>query len=441
MALTVESFQTLIQHKLFVSIESASDSVIFTNPNENSIGDRCRKIATNANIIVFLPLIRKIWARGAYYGISSEEVNEIESQLNSLYDLVNGENGLCDSVVALTELVQSQGTLIGSNLDSEQQAIITNANGIIGEIVDLRASIAAVTPGGVDLATLVDNAIDDALTNQLESKLGSSQTITNIINNISDINTTLSEKAELEAFNDLVKKLGVQDWVWVEPTEQNPNPRNTTIVQKLNTLSDEISLIPHFSIQVVDRDPITKLPDINGEISKTTIYLVRSEEGFDANNNEIFTEYVYVNLDANKYDMSDPENPVALPERWGWETLGRQYFNVTNFVQMDQQDFENLKTQILSDITAIQTQLGDGDIQQIAVNKSNITNLQSSVSALENLLLDEHGNFKLTGSSIYTNDSKISYIADDIASLENNKMDKNSLSWVIIGESQQNEEP
>ena len=425
--ITLENFTNLITGKFFISIESSDGVLSFTGLDQ--IGIDLRNAATEANVIVFLPSINKIFARGSYYGIENSEnliskLEELDSQFESLGESLSDLAGLVhtqgNSINTNSTDILSLQTLIGNNIDSENQQIINNANGIIGKIVELQQSISALSPGGQDLSQLVNSAVETALTNQLESKLQSSTTISNI-------STTLSDKVDQSDFDNITDKLGIEYLPWENPTEQNPNPNNKTVVEKLNNLIQDVSQIPKFDIKIVDATN-NGLPDVEqNEISKTTIYLVRSENNSDPTNNEIFTEYIYVNLDKGKINAETGE---PLPERWGWESLGRQYFNVSSFVQMDQEEFDQLKDQILADITAIQNQLGDADIQQISTNTENIRNIQTSLGTLVN----NDNSFKLTGENIKTNTQGNETIATDISNLQNNKLDKTSLEWVIISE-------
>lgn len=444
MALVLENFQTQIHGKFFVSIESISEVLEFTSLEQSGID--LRNAATTEKVIVFLPPIQKLFARGSYYGISNEDISEMSSDLSELQSLVSTlggslselagivhtqGNSITDNTSAITALTQ----LVGNNVGENDQPIITNANGIIGTIKQLQQSISALSPGGQDLSELVAEAVEDALENELETALGSSATITSINQSITTINNELTTKAEKSAFDEVVRKLGSGSWTWIEPTPENPNPNNTTIVDALNTVIQNVSQIPHFGIQIVDGNA-NGLPNVEqNNISNTTIYLVRPASGADPSNNEIFTEYIYVNLDANKVDEND--NP--LPERWGWETLGRQYFNISNYLELSNEDFERIKSEIETAIQDIQTQLGDADTAQIAINKSNIETLQTNLQNLENniatYITNQAGDLLVTGSHIKTSDAQNSdYIANDIVSLKANKMDKDSLQWIIINE-------
>ena len=427
MALTLANFQSLITNKFFVSIESAQEVSDFTGLD--STGSDLRDEATSSNVIVFLPPINKIFARGSYYGLSDTEFNQVKNGLTALEGTVTT---LGTNLSTLAALVHTQGNTI-SDHTTTLASHTSDLSDLADDIADLQRDVAALSPNNQTLTELIEDAVEDALNNKLETALGSSATISNINSSISNINTSLANKAEKEAFDKLCEKIGIQSWVWIDPEQLEPGQTNITIVDQLNTLTQSVSQIPHFAIEVVDTLPVSN-------ISPTTIYLVRSATGTDANNNELFTEYIYVDLDKNK---EDPETHQPLPARWGWESLGRQYLNMNNYLNADQ--IAQIQQSLESSISAIQSRLGDADIAQIATNTSNISTLQSNVTALTNrlnILLDANGNFLLTGSDIKTNNTQGSNtIAVDIASLQTGKLDKNSLQWVIINTPTNNQEP
>lgn len=426
MALVLENFQTMIQGKFFVSIEAEQDVLDFTNLNES--GTALRNAATAAKVIVFLPSINKLFARGSYYGIDNEDLSALQTTLTTLDGTVST---LGTALGQLTTLVHTQGNTI----DSHTTTLASHTSSIsdmLDDISDLQTSVAALSPGGTDLSTLVADAVEDALENQLETALGESSTIAGINQSITALNNSLLTKAEQAAFNALVQKLGISSWTWIEPTLENPEPQNITVVDQLNRVVQNISQIPHFGIEVVDQLPT------GNDISKTTIYLVRSANYADPSNNEIFTEYVYIDKNYGKTG-NNPDTGEPWQEDWVWETLGRQFFNVSNYLELSNEDFERIKNSLEVSITAIQTQLGNADITQIATNKTNIEALQTSVGDLSTNLayiLDSNGNFLLTGSDIKTSNAVGSNtIATDIAALQNNKLDKDSVQWVIISNS------
>ena len=367
MITNLEDFKEQIKDKLFISIESSQDLLKFTKLDTD--GANLRNAATNANVIVFLPTINKIWARNAYYGISEGEYNELSSRLSSLESqiqefgttlsnnttnitnliqligenkdsnnnpIINNENGIIGELAKYNIDINSLIELVGENKDSNDNPIINNANGIIGEIVSLRNSIASLTPGGTDFSTLVDSAVNNALNNQLENALSLSNTI-------------------------------------------------ITINNSLTQLQQRVNKIPFMSLQVVN-----DLPTSN--ISTNTIYLKRSDQSADPDNNEIFTEYIYINLNENK---KNPETGQDAEEEWGWESLGRQYFNVKNYLELSNDDFDQIRANIEESIRTIQIELNNSNIAQIAINTNNISNLQTVKLDKDNLkwtILDNNTN-------------------------------------------------
>ena len=419
MALTLENFQVSIQKKFFVSLESLSDTLSFTGLND--FGSDLRSIATNANVIVFLPKINKIFARGTYFGVN---LSEYEDTINNINTSIGT---LTDELSELSTLVDSHDDTITNHIDLLET--------ITSDITDLKRDIEGLDPDNPRFTEIVQEAVSDALEDQLEVVLGSSQTISNINQYITNILNDLNDKAEKEEFDNLVTKLGIQQWNWIPEENLLPGQQNVTIVDALTDLTEKISGIPHFAIEVVDKLPTT-------DISQTTIYLKRSGANEDPNNNEIFTEYIYVNLD--KY-QKDPETGESLPERWGWERLGCQYFNITNYLELSNEDFERIKASLEDSIAAIQYSLEGKNLEQIEANKNNITDLQTDLGNLEyivtqltnrlNILLDSQGNFKLTGSVIKTsNDEHSDTIANDISNLKTslNNINNNSLEWIIL---------
>lgn len=416
----LESFQSLIQNKFFVSIESSQDVLIFTSIEPEGLGNQLRAAATSANVIVFLPSINKIWARNSYYGVTDSEIADLKTRLTTIEGQVSTLGG---SLTDLAAIVHTQGTTI-SNHTTTLSDHTSTLNTISGQITQLQNDVAALSPNNTSLSDLVADAVEDALNDQLETALGQSTTISSITQDISNIESALADKVEQDEFDALIEKIGINNWVWTEPTEQNPNPTNTTIVDTLHILVQNVSNIPHFAIEVVDT-----LPSQN--ISTTTIYLLRSSENADPTHNELFTEYIYVDLDKNKVD---PNTNEPLPARWGWESLGRQYFNVTNY--LDANAIQQIQDYLEGEIAALQSVTHDLDVQQIATNANDIDALQISVQNLETRLqniIDSNGNFLLTGEDINTTSANNSNtIAQDISALQSNKLDRNALDWVII---------
>ena len=413
MALTLENFQSSIQKKFFVSLESISDTSIFTGLNQ--LGKNLRDTATNSNVIVFLPKINKIWARGSFYGINLEEYD------NKVSNIDNSIETLTSDLSELSNLVDSHDDTINNHTDL--------LDTISSDIEDLKENIESLSPDNPQFTEIVQSIVISTLNSQLEDSLGSSQTISNINQRITNIINSINDKVEKDEFDSLVTKVGIQQWNWIPEENLLPGQQNVTIVDALNKLTSDITKIPHFAIEVVD-----DLPSEN--ISKTTIYLKRAEDNGNPNDNEIFTEYIYVDLDKNRKDSVTGQ---SLPERWGWERLGAQYFNISNYLELSQEDWDEFRSTLEAQISNIQYSLEGKNLEQIESNTNNITALQNSLESLQNTvttlkdaLFDNEGNFILTGSVIKTsNDEHSDTIANDISNLKNS-LNNNSTEWIIL---------
>ena len=205
------------------------------------------------------------------------------------------------------------------------------------------------------------------------------------------------------------------------------------IQSSINTINQTITGIPKFGTKVVDSLPET-------DIREDIIYLVRTTDANnqpigDANDKELYTEYIYVNKGTT-------QNP-----NYDWEKLGRQYFNIDNYLDEDQ--IKAITDPLVEYIDSIKNTINAQTATQVEQNADDIEALQNDLTELQNLiaiLIDSNGVFQLTGKDIKTSDDDNSNtIYTDISSLQTSVNElATRISWYVVDESSQqnnNEEP
>ncbi len=468
--MTLEEFKNQTNGKIFVELKGTAVSSFtdLTIPEgaETGPGYEMRNWASEKGILVFLSDIHRIFAKGMYYGCDPDQFDALSSRVTAL------GNSVTDILTNVATL-QSDVTSLDGRVDelegwTKEKATTIEKN--VNDISTLTSNLAALQAqvNGLDPNHIDDggsNAIQDAIDARISNLLGFSvkdeehpdgtwnnteeggtviQVIKNLKTSVSEFSNSLNNKADLIDFNTLAAKIGAGEslpWWSENPTEDNPNKTIVTVVNEnknsIQTLNTIVSGIPKFTIAVVPTLP-TNTPE--NPISRTTIYLVpqqqtnpeEPQEGEEQqetqNNKEMFEEYIWVNKNAAK---------DGAEENWGWERLGSQFFNIETYV--DQDTLNAIKQDLQNQITTIADQVNNSLEGRISTNETNIASLQELTQDLSDELhsLIENGVFKLTGSSIYTNDNKTSYIANDIADLQSGKLDVSALEWAVIGEQEQ----
>ena len=468
----ITNFTNDIKDKYFVEISDSPSVSEFTSNNEKGIG--LRGAAQTAGVLVFLAPINRIFVRGVYYGISDEDwtalsnkVSTLETTINSMGTPLANLAGLVqtnkDNIDNLVELIG------GSSLPEETTNILSRIN-------TLETEISAMT-GGTSLSDavndLVDQRLDDVLDTELSTYLTENNYLTEsglstylntnnyiqdsdlgtIRDNITSLQTALDQKAAASDFNNLVALIGagsLNDSNWNKQdtliTVVNTlNNTTQTLSEDLGELSERVSLIPKFNILVVGSIPSISNPSqipnitVNGEttpVSLTTIYLVPSPEdeqdpipSGSQTSEEMYTEYILIDINAGQVDENNnPKSPY-----YKWEKLGRQAFKMSQYLTEEQ------ILQITDDLEETLDGLIEGlngtSISQVNTNKDNIEALQTAVTNIQTRIaniVDANGNFLLTGEDIKTTAAGNTMIATDIQNLQDNKVDKTSLEWVII---------
>ena len=89
------------------------------------------------------------------------------------------------------------------------------------------------------------------------------------------------------------------------------------VAAKFRNIENSLTQIPKFKVAVVDELP-------TDEISLSTIYLVRNS---DASDNNLFTEYIYVETVKD-----NPETTDVNESQYAWEKLGEQTLVIEDIV-------------------------------------------------------------------------------------------------------------
>lgn len=428
--MTLEQFQTAINGKLFIELNSQSTVSTFTDNTTEP--NQFRVAADNAGVLVFLTTIKKIYAKGYYYG---GDFDAILPRIVTLEDQIKSLGTPLENLVSRVAQNESDITDINALIGDAQAA-----DSILGKIANIENELKTITGGQT-----VSDAVDSYLATTLDGKVAelgylksTDKEFTDLSSAVTAVQNALADKAAQADFSALVAKLGTDDW------NQSTDGTVVTVINNLrqstqslqtdySALSNAISGIPRFQIQVCELNTDTKLPSISNP-DPATIYLCPSPADEAEGNTDMYTEWIYINRNAGKYDTQEPPQPLA-PD-YKWEKLGRQAFKMNNYLDKDQIDA------IVGDLTKYIDQKVEGltaeKIAQITTNQTNIGNLQTAVQAIQrslSILLDSDGHFLLTGEDIKTTkDLNSQTIATDIATLKSGKLDTTAINWVIISE-------
>lgn len=428
--MTLEQFQTAINGKLFIELNSQSTVSTFTDNTTEP--NQFRVAADNAGVLVFLTTIKKIYAKGYYYG---GDFDAILPRIVTLEDQIKSLGTPLENLVSRVAKNESDITDINGLIGDAQAA-----DSILGKIAKIENELKTITGGQT-----VSDAVDSYLATTLDGKVtelgylkSTDKEFTDLSSAVTAVQNALADKAAQADFSALVAKLGTDDWNQstsgtVVSVINNLRQSTQTLQTDYSALSNTISGIPRFQIQVCELNTDTKLPSISNP-DPATIYLCPSPADEAEGNTDMYTEWIYINRNAGKYDTQEPPQPLA-PD-YKWEKIGRQAFKMNNYLDKDtiNKMLDDLKTYVDQQVEGLTAE----KIAQITTNQTNIGNLQTAVQAIQqslSILLDSEGHFLLTGEDIKTTkDSNSQTIATDIATLKSGKLDTTAINWVIISE-------
>ena len=428
--MTLEQFQTAINGKLFIELNSQSTVSTFTDNTTEP--NQFRVAADNAGVLVFLTTIKKIYAKGYYYG---GDFDAILPRIVTLEDQIKSLGTPLENLVSRVAKNESDITNINGLIGDAQAA-----DSILGKIANIENELKTITGGQT-----VSDAVDSYLATTLDGKVtelgylkSTDKEFTDLSSAVTAVQNALADKAAQADFSALVAKLGTDDWNQstsgtVVSVINNLRQSTQTLQTDYSALSNTISGIPRFQIQVCELNTDTKLPSISNP-DPATIYLCPSPADEAEGNTDMYTEWIYINRNAGKYDTQEPPQPLA-PD-YKWEKIGRQAFKMNNYLDKDtiNKMLDDLKTYVDQQVEGLTAE----KITQITTNQTNIGNLQTAVQAIQqslSILLDSEGHFLLTGEDIKTTkDSNSQTIATDIATLKSGKLDTTAINWVIISE-------
>ena len=428
--MTLEQFQTAINGKLFIELNSQSTVSTFTDNTTEP--NQFRVAADNAGVLVFLTTIKKIYAKGYYYG---GDFDAILPRIVTLEDQIKSLGTPLENLVSRVAKNESDITNINGLIGDAQAA-----DSILGKIANIENELKTITGGQT-----VSDAVDSYLATTLDGKVtelgylkSTDKEFTDLSSAVTAVQNALADKAAQADFSALVAKLGTDDWNQstsgtVVSVINNLRQSTQTLQTDYSALSNTISGIPRFQIQVCELNTDTKLPSISNP-DPATIYLCPSPADEAEGNTDMYTEWIYINRNAGKYDTQEPPHPLA-PD-YKWEKIGRQAFKMNNYLDKDtiNKMLDDLKTYVNQQVEGLTAE----KIAQITTNQTNIGNLQTAVQAIQqslSILLDSEGHFLLTGEDIKTTkDSNSQTIATDIATLKSGKLDTTAINWVIISE-------
>ena len=428
--MTLEQFQTAINGKLFIELNSQSTVSTFTDNTTEP--NQFRVAADNAGVLVFLTTIKKIYAKGYYYG---GDFDAILPRIVTLEDQIKSLGTPLENLVSRVAKNESDINNINGLIGDAQAA-----DSILGKIANIENELKTITGGQT-----VSDAVDSYLATTLDGKVtelgylkSTEKEFTDLSSAVTAVQNALADKAAQADFSALVAKLGTDDWNQstsgtVVSVINNLRQSTQSLQTDYSALSNTISGIPRFQIQVCELNTDTKLPSISNP-DPATIYLCPSPADEAEGNTDMYTEWIYINRNAGKYDTQEPPQPLA-PD-YKWEKIGRQAFKMNNYLDKDtiNKMLDDLKTYVDQQVEGLTAE----KIAQITTNQTNIGNLQTAVQAIQqslSILLDSEGHFLLTGEDIKTTkDSNSQTIATDIATLKSGKLDTTAINWVIISE-------
>lgn len=428
--MTLEQFQTAINGKLFIELNSQSTVSTFTDNTTEP--NQFRVAADNAGVLVFLTTIKKIYAKGYYYG---GDFDAILPRIVTLEDQIKSLGTPLENLVSRVAKNESDINNINVLIGDAQAA-----DSILGKIANIENELNTITGGQT-----VSDAVDSYLAKTLDGKVAelgylksTNKEFTDLSSAVTAVQNALADKAAQADFSALVAKLGTDGWDQstsgtVVSVINNLRQSTQTLQTDYSALSNTISGIPRFQIQVCELNTDTKLPSISNP-DPATIYLCPSPADEAEGNTDMYTEWIYINRNAGKYDTQEPPQPLA-PD-YKWEKIGRQAFKMNNYLDKDtiNKMLDDLKTYVDQQVEGLTAE----KIAQITTNQTNIGNLQTAVQAIQqslSILLDSEGHFLLTGEDIKTTkDSNSQTIATDIATLKSGKLDTTAINWVIISE-------
>ena len=310
--MTLEQFQTAINGKLFIELNSQSTVSTFTDNTTEP--NQFRVAADNAGVLVFLTTIKKIYAKGYYYG---GDFDAILPRIVTLEDQIKSLGTPLENLVSRVAKNESDITHINELIGDAQAA-----DSILGKIANIENELKTITGGQT-----VSDAVDSYLATTLDGKVAelgylksTDKEFTDLSSAVTAVQNALADKAAQADFSALVAKLGTDDWNQstsgtVVSVINDLKQSTQTLQTDYSALSNTISGIPRFQIQVCELNTDTKLPSISNP-DPATIYLCPSPEDEAEGNTDMYTEWIYINRNAGKYDTQEPPQPLAPDYKW-----------------------------------------------------------------------------------------------------------------------------
>ena len=153
--MTLEQFQTAINGKLFIELNSQSTVSTFTDNTTEP--NQFRVAADNAGVLVFLTTIKKIYAKGYYYG---GDFDAILPRIVTLEDQIKSLGTPLENLVSRVAQNESDITDINALIGDAQAA-----DSILGKIANIENELKTITGGQT-----VSDAVDSYLATTLDGK-------------------------------------------------------------------------------------------------------------------------------------------------------------------------------------------------------------------------------------------------------------------------------
>ena len=386
--------------------------------------------------------LTKLWSKIKATFADKEETNASIGNINSSIGQINTDIQLINTEIENIE--NNVNAITPQEVDYYYDAVELSKSVVVGTTIKVNkteTSIDDPTPSGYSAGIYIVTA--PGVIEYISTSDGSSDGsgITELGERVQELEDTVVKSATLidengsslgETFNVSQNVLLIShDDTFDINTESVKALTHRALAAKFKDLENVISGIPKFKISVVDELPN---PENGDEISLSTIYLLRntpSDSEASADNENLFTEYIYVELTKD-----DPETTDVDESKYGWEKLGEQTLVIDNLVTQNQ--LNSALTTALSEYSKtedIKKWIQDSESQlrdEIGAISEDLEVVKSDVEELKENIEGVTGNLE---NYLTKNEASSTYLTQtDAADTYLTKEDANNSGWVTEDE-------
>lgn len=386
--------------------------------------------------------LTKLWSTIKKTFADKQETTASISNINSSIGQINTDIQLINTDIENIE--KHVNAITPQEVDYYYDAVELSKSVVVGTPIKVNkteTSIDDPTPSGYSagIYIVVDSGVIEYISTSDGSSDGSG--ITELGERVQELEDTVVKSATLidengsslgETFNVSQNVLLIShDDTFDINTESVKALTHRALAAKFKDLENVISGIPKFKISVVDELPN---PENGDEISLSTIYLLRntpSDSEASADNENLFTEYIYVELTKD-----NPETTDVDESKYGWEKLGEQTLVIDNLVTQNQ--LNSALTTALSEYSKtedIKKWIQDSESQlrdEIGAVAEDLEVVKSDVEELKENIEGVTGNLE---NYLTKNEASSTYLTQtDAADTYLTKEDANNRGWVTEDE-------